>query len=560
MNTSRTALVLACSLGAGLALTGRVLAESWTETEAYYRSEGHADALFLRARAFDRLAQASEGQGLALLQERYRSPRQPHADEERTLIAGALRWVPSDEAGRAALRAWIEAMRGRDPWLEYNALTVLDGERLLALVQDPKEEAWRRAAAAQALARAQYGVRPTVEALSAGLAADALPRKKDDLALLAGGFGAAVLELQRALLDHPDEEDDSAIAPLVDALAALAGHGKLDDTARALLERRLKRLGRERGRGAAADPQRGGTRTGKGLGPTSFMGITVEGRERIVYVLDLSDSMLAPLSGVETERLREASRRRPVTGSGGRTSARDEEQERDPADDLPWDRIRTRFDAAKAFLTRSLAELDPGTKFAVVVFGDEAQLLRSTPKLVDAGRGAKAAAAELAALQPGPPAQGRPNGTLRGQTNLHAAIRLAYQVSTRGVLPLSKAIAPGGPLDHVADTVFVLSDGEPTRDDFPGSGPDRQVQAGTVTKVDPETGATSSSQTAGGMASSDHEGPYRDLDYFRREMERLSLFRWTQVHVVGLGECDEHWGRVLSRIGEGELRIVGGRD
>jgi len=556
MARSTVWLTPALALLATAALAG---ADPWEDTKAYYEREGASEALSLRARAFDRLARTSGAKGLRLLMARYRSPERPHPDEERVLIGGSLRWVPGDVEAAAALGEWVAKMRGRDPWLELNALCSLDPARSLELAADADEEPWRRAAAAVALARTHPEVGRVVETLAGGLDPEALPRRDDDLALLVGGFGDALLELQTRLLNDPMGWGDSELDPLVDALLGVAAKADLPDPARALLERRLQRFERARGELAAErgdEDEGGGTRTGGRHGPASFMGITVEGRARIVYVLDLSDSMLEPLRAEELERLRETARRGPRTGDG----ADREPEEADPDRGLPWDRIRTRFDAAREFLKRSLRELDPETEVAVVVFGDDAELLSSTPKLVEAGRAARAVARELDGVRPGPAKQGRPNGTLRGQTNLHAAMRLAFQVSTRGVRPLEKAVSPDHDPERLADTIFVLSDGEPTKDDFPGKGPEREVQAGTVTRVDPETGSTSSSQTEGGMASSDHEGPYRDLVYFRRDLERLELFRWAQIHVVGLGECDETWAEALVEIGEGELRIVGSSD
>ena len=547
------ALTLLCGAGAR--------ADDWEDTRRFWESEGQADALTSRTRAFDRLARASDAKGLPLLQERYKSPRAPHPEEERFLIAGALRWASATPAARQALEGWVRALKGRDPWLESNAMAVLEAAQLLTLVKDPKEEAWRRAAAAQVLA-ANHLVGEVVPGLSSALAPEALPRKERDLALLAGGFGAALIQLQVRLQNDPDAPGDGELEPLLTALLGVRAHKKLPAPARALLERRLARFSAVRGQleaeEQALDPDAGGTRLAARKAPASFVGITVQDRERIVYVVDLSDSMLAPLTREESERLREASR--PRTGDQG-TSPRggaDNQEGAQPA--LPWDRIRTRFDAARELLLLSLRELEPGTRFAVVVFGDEAALLRSTPRLVEAGAQSLAAvSAEMRAIQPGAASAGRPNGTLRGQTNLHAAVRLAWQVSTKGVLSPAECASWKNPSETLADTVFLLSDGAPTRDDFKGLGPAREHQAGTVTRTDPETGATTTSETEAGVSSQELEGPYRDLEYFQRDLERLNLFRWTQLHVVGLGECDERWGRLLSRLGEGELEIVGGK-
>jgi hypothetical protein len=545
-------------LAGGLCLLASpALADGWDDTEAFYRLEGHSEALYLRARAFDRLAGAAEAKGLGLLLQRYKSPRQPFADEERFLIASSLRLLSPDDASQAQGRAILQAVRGRDPWLAYNVFTNWDEDALAAVFQDAKAEAWQRAAAIQALAAWSGDVSRAVETLSKLLEGE-LPKQKGDLHLLAGACGAALLTLQHRDSIDPEGYGDEVCRPLVESLMGLLQHPKLPDSSQALLARRLERFTR-----ADADdrdePQAdaGGSRTrgGDALGPTTFMGITVEGRARIVFVIDMSDSMLQKLSGPELEQLRETARlrRRPVTGGGGDRGGGDAGPE------LPWDRIENRFDAARAFLARALRDLDPKASFAVVGFGDEAATLRATPKLVKASSKAVGAViAELDGVRPGAATSERPFGTLRGQTNLHAAIRLAYRLSTKGQLSPEKCARPGNPHGALADTVFVLSDGEPTRDDFAGEGPERDVKAGTVTRVDPETGRQTTSQTEAGRASNTFEGPYRDLEYFRRELERLNLFRWAQVHVVGIGECDPGWGRVIAEIGEGEFDVIGG--
>jgi hypothetical protein len=79
----------------------------------------------------------------------------------------------------------------------------------------------------------------------------------------------------------------------------------------------------------------------------------------------------------------------------------------------------------------------------------------------------------------------RPHGVLRGDTNLHGALRKAFQMTSRGRLDENEhvdlAVFRNG-----ADTIFLLSDGKPTRDDFAAL--DMAEPGRTV--VDPETGET----------------------------------------------------------------------
>ncbi len=526
-------------------------AEDWAEAEAFYRREGHSEALALRARAFFRLATAGEGKGIPLLVERYRSPRGPHEEEERFLMAGGLRYAGRDDATQRAIDGWLGAARGRDPWLEFNALLTRAGEPLFAIARDPKAPAWRRAAAIQAIALGESAVEPAIEALAAIASdADALPRKDDDLHLLSGALGAALLDLQvKVELDPYGELDRDACAPLVGALMGLLKHPKLSEASVALLERRLSQFGRQSDdAGEEADEGASRVRGGSKRVPAEFMGVTVANCRRIVYVIDLSDSMLEPLTVTERDELtRRAERAR--TGGGS--------QVRKVRERLDWSRITTRFEAARAFLKMSLAELDDEVSFAVVGFGDGAELLRSTPKLTRAkGSAVARVAAELDALQPQRYAD-RDREGLWGNTNLHAAMRLAFRVSTRGLLSAEKCAAPGTKTESVADTIFLLSDGAPTRDDYAGKGPETDVEKGSWTEVDPETGKKTTHTSDGGRGHSLHDGPYEDLEFCRPDMERMNLFRWTQMHVVGIGECDRYWGQAVTEIGEGELQIIG---
>lgn len=545
----RTPLYATTLLLATAALAPRALGQDFAETEAYYRSEGHSEALALRARAFFRLATAADGQGIPLLVQRWRSPQGPHAEEERFLMASGLRYAPRDEATQRAIGQWLAAARGKDPWLEYNAMLCQGEAPLLLVANEAKAPAWRRAAAIQALGRGDGALEPTIAGLAALVEAGELPSKAGDLELISGALGAALVALQRRVELDPDEElGGDACAPLAQALMGLAQRPKLPEGARRLLERRLSRFGHAPAADEGGDEDTTRVRGGK-RADSDFMGITVKGVERLVYVIDLSDSMLAPLTQREVSELKErAGRQQP---SGSRT--------RKAREKLDWERIRTRFDAAREFLKLSLGELTDDTAFAVVQFGDEAELLRSTPRLVAAKPATVAKVrAELDRIEP----QRYPGSDrlgLLGNTNLHAAIRLAFRVSAKGVLDPEACARPGCPRDALAEAIFVLSDGAPTLDDYPGKGPEREVDAaGGWTEVDPETGKeTRHGPREAGMARQTHVGPYQDLQYFRPDLERLELFRWTAVHVVGIGECDRYWGQALTELGEGELQIIG---
>lgn len=56
------------------------------------------------------------------------------------------------------------------------------------------------------------------------------------------------------------------------------------------------------------------------------------------------------------------------------------------------------------------------------------------------------------------------DGRQPGEGILHGGLRLAYRITDRGVLGESEYVDPSG-RERGADTIFLLSDGEPTWDD-----------------------------------------------------------------------------------------------
>ena len=148
---------------------------------------------------------------------------------------------------------------------------------------------------------------------------------------------------------------------------------------------------------------------------------------------------------------------------------------------------------------KSKADAAEEREFAVVLFGDLAQPLASTTTLVPlTSTNVKAVAAELDARKPGLPKVGdtvpSPYGVLLGATNLHGGIRLAFRLGAKALPAQAKGapppkespeyVEPRG-FEEGADTIFVLSDGEPTWDDWAANDvKDPEDQAG-----DPETHA-----------------------------------------------------------------------
>ncbi|MHC4939472.1 MAG: vWA domain-containing protein [Planctomycetota bacterium] len=258
-----------------------------------------------------------------------------------------------------------------------------------------------------------------------------------------------------------------------------------------------------------------------------FFGVEATG-DRIGFLLDLSDSMLEPLTPAE------------------RLDAR-----RVAAEGIDWKKVRTRFDLAKVFLEQYLRALPKSVSFAVIGFGDEAVALKSGRKLHPATKGnVNAALREIGKIKPWGKDKLHPHGQLRGATNIHGAFRVAFRVTTGRSLRDPAFIDPAGWAKGF-DTIFLLSDGRPTTDDF---GANDEHKGGKVT-VNPETGETRDS--GGGSAS--FRGPYARSNHLAEDVERMNLFRKAEIHAIGMGSADRNLMRRLARSSFGLYRDFGVR-
>ena len=191
-----------------------------------------------------------------------------------------------------------------------------------------------------------------------------------------------------------------------------------------------------------------------------FMGMEIEG-ERIVFLIDASDSMLNPLSDEEKDAVRA-----PTTGDRGD----------DKLYEIDWSKVSNRFDAAREHLKWTLARLPANTKVSVVLFGSDVQVLGATPTFVELKRNSLSRIyASIDAVKPTEPsaeqASTRPHGVLMGETNYYQAFLAAYRMGPRAVVDEAvehydlKFILGG------ADSIVLLSDGVPNRDGFSGKAP-----------------------------------------------------------------------------------------
>jgi hypothetical protein len=275
-----------------------------------------------------------------------------------------------------------------------------------------------------------------------------------------------------------------------------------------------------------------------------FFGVETEG-ERICYVVDMSDSMckeihpsskppMAPLTGPRVKKKRELM---------------DES-------DLPWHKINTRWDLARENLRISLFRLTPDKHFSIVWFGTEAEPLESCRGMIKATKGnIDRVIAELDSIEAKMPEKlspedkvKSPDGQLRGRTNMHAGLKKAYGLAGRGFVDKVAYVDPEA-LTEGCDTIFLLSDGAPSYDDYEGL--DKDYGEGNVV-VDQEYDAP-----AKRTPQLYYPGPYVDENWLVEDVKRMNAFRRIRLHCIGLGEANMGLLRKLAEMGHGEVYAVG---
>ncbi|MCK6439363.1 MAG: hypothetical protein L6Q71_04095 [Planctomycetes bacterium] len=572
-----TGLIVALS---GLA-TGQAIDPTgkFEEEQQIYEAMVKRPPLFLRTRAFERFARTKDARALDALIKRYEKPGE-FPDHEQYLIAG----ICADNFNGAdfvdTMNKWSSKYKDAPhAWLWYNTLRVNTKHRdpalALEILSTKKHDIFFRAAALEAL-----GSLGDVDAISQGITAALspanAPRDKDDRSLL-------VESAASALRGAKNSRGDSKFLAAGELVIAAATEEKT------LLPRTTLAVGRIfadlfdsekiftnasawRAMLQGAAPKEESEEGRKG---TSARFIGVEGSgTHIVFVCDASDSMLIPLTKEEKEELK---KKGPTTGKGrdedsnqspvshawadaffANANKKDDKKEgeggNDPDDDiakLPWDKINNRFEALREFLKLALKGLDKDMDFAVVLFGDKAETLKTTPKLIPATtKNIDAAVDEVMKMKPGPKAPNRPHGTLMGTTNVHGALMLAFQLTRNKTIPACEHVDKTGYNDG-ADTIFLLSDGEPTSDNYPQLDkrePDIQVG-------DPEA------KTAGpNQEQVIYNGPYvwQPWTYLLRDIHRMNMFRKLEINCIGIGEANINLLNRIARLGLGSVRNISG--
>jgi hypothetical protein len=290
-----------------------------------------------------------------------------------------------------------------------------------------------------------------------------------------------------------------------------------------------------------------------------FMGIEDRGK-RILFLLDGSDSMLTPLTAAERAALKDLLPKASAKKSVSRKSKR------------PWDNIKNRFDAARLHLQHTLLNMPSKVSFAVILFGDKAELLASTPGFMRASKRSSGVVMKtLWDIKIGATSTARPHGTLKGQTNIYQAFALAFKIGKRGVRKsaaphIDKKLYFEGP-----ETIYLLSDGKPTRDGFAGQSPKIKIGGywlepyeGVYT--DPETGVKRTVKRPKRIFVPEREqqirhvyGPYTQYDPLINELARMNMFRKVVIHVIGIGEVDRVLPKRIAELGRGRWIHVGSK-
>ncbi|HBP23848.1 MAG TPA: hypothetical protein DEA08_39480 [Planctomycetes bacterium] len=537
-----------------------------------YRRSISRPALYLRVKAIEALAKTRDPKALKQLVRRYKRPEPPE-QHVRYLVAGvSAESFTGDEHGEA-WATWLDKEDAReDAWLWYLGQRVrarhAGSAPLLEAIASAKLDPFLRAASLHALARTE-SVEATLKAISS-LLAEGGPevKKKDELgrAVLVEACAAALSRCGRKrgtpefsqaierVIDQLERDDLLPRTPWVIGrrLATTLGVEELYTSADAWRKLLAVKQANQAAEGTPGRTRLRSVSLGPGRSVPRFFGIEGTG-SRVAFLIDCSDSMLKPLTEEEKEEIK----RRPVTGSarrhdkGGKPQAdppaqpRDQPEQDELSKKLPWERIHSRFDAAREALKLSLQALGPKMQYVVITFGQYAELLGQG--LAEASpRNVKLTLRKLDAIQAKRGGPDRPHGTLMGYTNLHGALLDAFQVTERGQLDELEHLAERGFSEGI-ETIYVLSDGAPSWDDFEAV--DRNDQ--DLSSGDPETGK------AGGKSPTlNYYGPYVFVNHLLRDVIRLNLFRQAEIHCIGIGEANPRLLQVMSDVGLGQFRSI----
>ncbi|MBL8750735.1 MAG: hypothetical protein JNK78_16365 [Planctomycetes bacterium] len=502
-----------------------------------------------------RLAQTRAMEGLPILISDYTKPKAHPEYSKYTLATLYGRHFDFGEATESLNALRIAQDKPIDTWLWVQTLRIVANRSREAEVIDiatGDKNLYHRAAAIAAIGESRSG---DVKAVVLPNCLE-FPKKESDRALLLGAMTGALWEQKSRVNDAAYRE---ALTAYIGLLADDVG---LSHTLKVQMGRHLQWI--LNGPALFVNPEpwlellaRGEVRKPTDNGTTAsprFFGIETDG-ERICYVVDMSDSMLMAISPSAKPPTN------PITGPRPKKKRALLDES-----DLPWDKIQTRWDLAREQLRISLLRLTPDKTFSVVWFGDSSGTLEACKGMMKATKSnVDRAIAELDSIKPAPvppPVPGENNRgrtgvvppgekepkVLRGDTNMHSGIARAFGLAGKGFVATA-AYVDEDALTEGCDTIFMLSDGAPTSDDFIAV--DKDYHEGEVVS-DMET-----SKAAPRTPQIWYPGPYREDGWLIEDVRRMNAFRRIRMHCIGLGEANEGLLKRLAEVGHGEVFFFG---
>ncbi|HRJ77954.1 MAG TPA: hypothetical protein PLF37_05520 [Planctomycetota bacterium] len=509
-------------------------------------------SLFKRWRGMLKLADTRDERALATLSKRYERPEDPSEAVAHLIVhICATRFSEAKFAG--AFDAWTRRnAQAKDAWLWYQNARIqasaASSDALVADVKNSKLNVFLRAATLEALAsRADASLLSLIPAVL-----NELPAKGAERAVMLESCAAA-------LLSHGAKLGKDEFKPVAERVIRELDDKKNDERSKLVIARLLKILFKTDTVALESGPWLDLLNNIQPKAPTKpsrytekkpqFLGIESTGR-RVAYVIDLSDSMLIPLTQKEKEDLKKPLTRGPGEKKDPEGNPPKKEEPKDskfPGEkDLPWDKINNRFEAAREFLKLSLRALDKDMSFVIIGFGHEAEILTGKGIVPASKQNIETAIKILDEIKAGPSDTNRPHGTLKGFTNLHGGMLRAFRAVTGSLVRGEEHIAKET-FEQGVDTIFLLSDGAPSWEDFARI--DKRDPEDTA--GDPETGAPLDT-TEELIFHGTYEG-----EHLTQDIERMNLLRKCEIHCIGLGEANFTLLEQIARIGRGKVRKIG---
>jgi hypothetical protein len=547
---------------AGLA----VQSEEWGPAKVYYDGFIKRPSLQMRTRARDTLASSQHPGAFKILSESYAKVEEPKSQVKYLLTTICAKYFQDEEFG-AAWTTWRDKfVTAEDAWLWYRSLIIHaenGGEADLYKAAEEQKVMFIRAAALEALCEVgsdgllawwttkleQHEDWKDAAERAVMLEIGAKTLYKEAHSVGTEPFRSMALKLIPLIEDKKTDAKTQVV--MARYFREIFGGEKLYINAKPWLDRLLN----------PEKPVSKDDKYGPSTPPTKFVGIEAAGK-RIVYVIDMSDSMMKKITAKQKEEIKKPVKKPdgPVTGSGedGKKPKEDEpaEEEKEEEDDpLPWDKIKTRFDCAREYLKLSLRALQKDQFYCVIWFGDGHDTLKSCKGLIAATPGnIEATCNELDKIKGGAAIPDRPDGTLKGKTNLHGGMRQAFMLTGKAPVKDYEYVAPETFFTG-ADTIFLLSDGDPTWDDWNCvDAREKWDQTG-----DPESNIKHPDQP-----NLDFPGPYGywrnqgQWEWIVDDVRRMNLFHKSEIHCIGIGEVSFGLLKGIADQGLGQVKMVGG--